>query len=132
MYHSNQLVWTPKRIHFSYAGMRARQELAALNHNYNVGRCQATTRAGELQWKVVFPKAKRQWVAKKVYAKKSTTFLHALVHEVYTTKLALVKGKVPECIASYPGVPSEIPRNIATAPQPDKADVIAAHISRFH
>ena len=131
VYHSNQLVWTPKRIHFSFVGMRARQQLAALNHNYNVGRQQAKTQHGKAQWKIVFPKAKKKWVAKKVYSKKSTTYLHALMHSVYQTKKALVQGIRPECIDNYPGVPDGIPANIACEPRPATEDVIAAHISRF-
>ena len=64
VHHSNQLVWTPKRVHFYYIGMRAHQQLAALNHNHSVGREQACTATGEKQWKVVLQKAKKQWIAK--------------------------------------------------------------------
>ena len=63
-YHSNQLVWTPKRVHFYYIGMRAHQQLGALNHNHSVGREQARTATGEKRWKVVLQNAKKQWIAK--------------------------------------------------------------------
>ena len=65
VYHSSQLRWVPKRVSFSYLGMRARTQVAALHHNSNVGREQATTRDGSRQWKILFPKAKKRWVAKK-------------------------------------------------------------------
>ena len=64
-FHSVLLKWCPKRIHFSYEGMRARSQLACLSHNENVGRAQATTAAGILRHKLVFPKAKGHWVVKK-------------------------------------------------------------------
>ena len=54
-----ELRWVPKRIHFSYEGMRARTQLASMFHNYNVDRRQAKSADGSDQWKVVFPKAKK-------------------------------------------------------------------------
>ena len=59
VYHSSQLRWVPKRVSFSYLGMRARTQMAALHHNSNVGREQAT-RDGSQQWKIVFPKTKKK------------------------------------------------------------------------
>ena len=41
-YHGFLLKYAPKHIQFSYEGMVARLELAALDHNANVGRQQAT------------------------------------------------------------------------------------------
>ena len=118
---------------FSLVGMRARQQLAALNHNYNVGRDQATTKDGSLRWRIVYPKAKHQWVAKKIYAKTSTTFFHGLMQDVLAVKMtmSLLPVVQPECIANYPGVPDDIPKNIASQPPPDKDELIAAQISRF-
>lgn len=37
-YHSMMLKYRPKRIHYKYDSMEARTRLAALQHNYNVGR----------------------------------------------------------------------------------------------
>ena len=110
--------------------MRARQQLAALNHNHNVGREQARTAGGAERWKLVFPKAKKQWVAKKMYEKKTTTYLYDM-HDVLSAKKELVAGKIPVCVSDFPPVPASIPANIATKPSPAKHDVIAQHVSRI-
>ena len=47
VYHSVLTKYCPKRQHFSYRGMVARTQLAALDHNHNTGRNQATTATGE-------------------------------------------------------------------------------------
>ncbi|CAH3123666.1 unnamed protein product, partial [Pocillopora meandrina] len=73
VYHSVQTKYAPKRQHFSYNGMVARTQLAALDHNANTGRQQATVsrgaNQGELQYKVVFPKIQKEWVAKLIFEK---------------------------------------------------------------
>ena len=85
-FHNAQLRFVPKRNHFNYEGMRARTQLASLDHNHNTLREQATTKTGELRWKVVFPKAKRAWVAKAIYQQKTSEYLHELMEVVYETK----------------------------------------------
>ena len=53
--------------------MVARTQLAALDHNANTGRQQATVSKGEneeeLRYKVVFPKQTKEWVAKPIMEK---------------------------------------------------------------
>ncbi|RMX42713.1 hypothetical protein pdam_00025733, partial [Pocillopora damicornis] len=65
MYHSVQTKYAPKRQHFSCNGMVARTQLAAIDHNANTGRQQATVsrgaNQGELQYQVVFPKNTKEW-----------------------------------------------------------------------
>ncbi|XDV11893.1 hypothetical protein PO909_000688 [Leuciscus waleckii] len=58
-FHSVILRFAPKNVAFSYLGMLCRLYLAALHFNENSGRTQARTAAGELQFKIKFPKAKR-------------------------------------------------------------------------
>ena len=89
------------------------------------------TKDGSLWWRIVYPKAKHQWVVKKIYAKTSTTYLHGLMQVVLAVKMSLLRVVQPECIANYPGVPDDILKNIASPPPPDKDELIAAHISRF-
>eukprot|EP00117_Sycon_ciliatum_P037637 scpid64077/ scgid28111/ len=111
--------------------MLARQQLAALNHNNNVGRKQARKADGTERWKLVFPKAKKAWVARKIYSKKSISYMYRLMQDVMETKAAVLSVKTPECIANYPDVPTDIPANIATVPRPPKVDVIAQHMPRL-
>ena len=74
VYHSEYLKYCPKREHFSHKGMVARAQLTALDHNANFGRKQAVVqsgpRAGQARYKVSFPKAQKQWVAKPIKEKK--------------------------------------------------------------
>ena len=51
VYHSMLTKYCPKRQHFSYEGMQARTMLAALDHNNNTGRGQATTKGGGERFK---------------------------------------------------------------------------------
>ena len=64
VYHSIQTKYLPKRQHFSYKAMVARTQLAALDHNANTGREQATSSkgasGGELRYKVVYPKRSKE------------------------------------------------------------------------
>ena len=73
VYHSEYLKYCPKREHFSHKGMVARAQLTALDHNANCGRKQAVVqsgpRAGQARYKVTFPKAQKQWVAKPIKEK---------------------------------------------------------------
>ena len=47
VYHSSMLKYVPKREHFTYRGMLARLQLAALDHNHNCNRKQATVKVGK-------------------------------------------------------------------------------------
>ena len=47
VYHNVTLKYAPKRLHFTYDSMRARTELAIIDHNMNVGRLQKTTKDGK-------------------------------------------------------------------------------------
>ena len=49
VYHSVQTRYVPKHQHFSYKGMVARTQLAALDHNANTGRQLATVTRGANQ-----------------------------------------------------------------------------------
>lgn len=129
--HNTLLRWVPKRIHFSYEGMRARTQLACLDHNFNTSREQSTTAQGKEKWKMVFPKSKKKWVAKPIYQKKTSAYLHELMVSVYETKEDVTQGKLPECLRLYSGKPFHIPHNIATEEQPDRDEIIQAHQSRM-
>ena len=91
VYHSVQTRYVPKRQHFSYRGMVARTQLAALDHNANNGRQQATvTRGanqGELQYKLVFPKHTKEWVAKPIIMEKpSRDYLNPILDTIVDRK----------------------------------------------
>ncbi|KAK7158610.1 hypothetical protein R3I94_005062 [Phoxinus phoxinus] len=56
-----------KSLHFHYASMVVRTQLAILDHNENVCRHQATTNSGVLRYNVVFPKHTKEWIAKAIF-----------------------------------------------------------------
>lgn len=56
VYHSVLLKYCEKRQHYSYEGMIARTQLAALDNNHNLGRAQATTSAGNPRYRISYPK----------------------------------------------------------------------------
>ena len=60
--------------HYPYDGMRARIQLAVLDHNHNVGRCQGQTEEGAKKHKFVSPKGSVGWIAKLQYKEKSYAF----------------------------------------------------------
>lgn len=121
VYHSMMLKYCPKRQHFSYEGMVARTQLAALDNNNNCTREQAVIQHGEskgsLRYNVVFPKVRKTWVVKPIKQLKTYSYLDDMMERV-------LKGD--EVCKSTP-----FAKNIATKPKPNKSAAIASHISRF-
>ena len=62
--------------------MEARTQLAALDHNFNVGRHQAKTSSGELCYESQFSRHKGDYVAKQVYVEKSYDDVGQLMNKV--------------------------------------------------
>ncbi|XP_052788440.1 uncharacterized protein LOC128223186 [Mya arenaria] len=89
-YHALLLKYMPKRIHYSLEGMIARTHLAALDHNHNVNRAQATvktgSRKGEKRFKTEFSKLSKSWIAKKMYEKKTYEYLENLKEKTLETE----------------------------------------------
>ena len=68
------LKYMPKRLSFSYKGMKARSMLAVMDNNFNIGRNQATTAKGAKRWVVHWSKVTKKFVAKKIYEPKQYSF----------------------------------------------------------
>ena len=112
-----------KLQHYSYSGMPSRTQLAVIDHNFNVGRGVATTTSGDENYKCVYPKLQKQWVAKPIYREKSYQFVHNLLSET----ILLKKGEIEVPDLERP----HLPQNIAPNPRGNKEDIIARHVSRF-
>ena len=69
--------------------MVANTQLTALDHNANSGRQQAATSTGDevkLQYKIVFPKHTKEWVAKPVMEKTTRDHLKPMLDAVVARK----------------------------------------------
>ena len=126
--HSLMLKYASKREYYSYQGMVARTQLAALDNNANTGRSQVVVKSGEraseARYKLCFPKANTIWVVKPINEKKSYQFLSDLLSEVLS--------RVEQGHASTQPLHLPLPRNIASEPAPTKSDAICQHRSRFN
>lgn len=128
-FHSVLLKWAPKRVHFSYQGMRARVQLACLSHNANIGRAHATTSEGVLRYRMEFTKSSKHWVAKRINEPSSYDFLKDVLQSVHEAVMEVRRGGMPPAMVAY-NVP-ELPKNIATLDAPVKEDLVEQHMSRM-
>ncbi|XP_070548761.1 uncharacterized protein [Ptychodera flava] len=126
-FHALLTKYCPKRQHFSYKGMVARAQLAALDHNANSGRNHASItngdRQGEHRYRTVFPKNRKAWVAKPIKEKKSYCHVSEMMCDVIGRRRS---GREDGNI----NVP-DLPANIAPTPRPPVEDVVTAHLTRF-
>lgn len=110
------------------AGMRARSMLAALDNNNNVGRPQATIKAGpkkgSARFYTVCPKGRKGWVAKPVFQEKNYSYVDKLM--TATRDLCSAGQGTSEQLPVR-----DLPPYIATEERPPKEDVVEKHKSRF-
>eukprot|EP00117_Sycon_ciliatum_P022524 scpid85357/ scgid5468/ len=116
VYHSMMTKYMPKRIQFSREGMEARTQLAALDHNFNAGREQATTSTGQPQYKVQFSRVKGDFVAKKIYSEKKYGCMHSMMQQV---------SDVATKRLTVPPIQKCKPVNVSRRGAPVKATVVA-------
>lgn len=87
VYHSVLLKYAPKRLHFQYAGMQTRLQLAALDHNHNVDRGLLKDSAGNIKVRQVFSKARKQWILRNSYENKQYTFLDEILLKILERRM---------------------------------------------
>ena len=111
--------------------MVARTQLAALDHNHNTGRNQATTATGKdkKRYKLVFPKAKKQWVAKTIYESKSYSYLDEMM-----TKVIGAREKKPNIQTKHKAQTTScsIASNTAHCERPAKREVVENYKQRCY
>ena len=124
MYHGLMAkTYCQKVQHYSYHGMRARIQLAILDHNHNVGRDQAQTKEDAMKFRFVSPKGSQGWFAKPQCEDKSYQFLDNLMTDLIAFKRGLIE---------VPPLPPKPPAfNIAPTARPSKEILIERHRSRF-
>lgn len=120
VYHSLLLKYAPKRQHFSYGGMVCRTQLAAIDHNYHVGRQQATTRSGDHRYNIVYPKSQshnKKSVAKTLKLKKEYPYREDMMKDVVSMRIHRLMKHGPEL--------PKIKPNTAPVEKPTKSEVVA-------
>ena len=120
VYHSLLLKYAPKRQHFSYPGTVCRTQLAAIDHNYHLGRKQATTHTGEKRYNIVYPKThghSKNWVAKTIMQRKEYPYREDMMKDVVAMRMLGLE----KCSAQLPPVKP----NTAPTEKPNKSDVVA-------
>ena len=124
VYHSMLTKYCPKRQHFHYEGMLARTMLAALDHNNNTGRGQATTSSGEQRFRYEWSKISKCWVAKPISVGKDYSYLHDMIARVMLVRENNIA--LPLIVR-----PTAAEGNIAPEPRPDKAVILDRHQTRL-
>ncbi|XP_035695017.1 uncharacterized protein LOC118428879 isoform X2 [Branchiostoma floridae] len=123
VYHNVVTKYAPKRIHYSYNGMKARVQLSIIDHNENIGRKQAKTLKGDTMTRLDWSKKQKRYAVKNVYEQKDYSFRQKLMADVLERAQNGKKTPIPRR--------PDLPKNIAPEPRPDKAQALAAHRSRF-
>ena len=117
VYHSLYNKWLPKSHHFfSYNGMIARSQLAALDFNLGSELQQARTKDGDNRFNVSFSKITQSWSAKPIKEGKDRTVFHQMVGrtlDVVCERLVLPVPVVPN-----------LPKNIAPIAKPPKEEIV--------
>jgi hypothetical protein len=127
-YHSMLLKYAPKRQHFTYQGMSTRLQMAALDHNNNIGRSLAIKQSGSPIVTQVFNKARKEWVLRNKYVAKKYTYLDELMQKVVERRMdRSVKMRDPASRTQL----KPLPPNIASKPKPSKQEALQLRQSRF-
>ncbi|XP_062393824.1 uncharacterized protein LOC134082194 isoform X2 [Sardina pilchardus] len=126
-FHSLILRFAPKNVVFPFMGMLCRLYLAAMHHNENATREQATTSTGQAVFKVVFPKSKKgEGTVKPVKTKPTFNYvrelMRLLMQEVFEDPTSFAEEM--NAIPIPPDLSAEFPKT-------PKAELIARHVSRF-
>ncbi|XP_077323172.1 uncharacterized protein LOC143956885 isoform X1 [Lithobates pipiens] len=132
VFHSRVLKYRPKHHHFEIDGMVARTQLAALEHNRNVGREQAVrrpkSRGAPIQtpnYRYIYSKAKKDWTVAKMYDGTDQEFIIDILADLISLAAGDLKVDwIPR--RSYD------PENIAHFPCPEKPDMLQRYLSRFN
>jgi len=128
-YHSLILAYAPKRLHFMYAGQRARLQLAALDHNHNVDRDIVKDSAGNSVVRQVFSKARRAWCVRNVYETKTFDYLDEILHAILKRRLdESIELNDPSCLLALPQI---LKTSLATTEKPDLQSAIEHHRTRM-
>ncbi|XP_075536996.1 uncharacterized protein LOC142572060 [Dermacentor variabilis] len=126
-FHSLINRFAPKSFTFSFYGMLARSQLAALHYNENADRSQGRTSVGERQWTVKHPKARKgKAVACPVKEPPTYEYVGQLLEIVEDLVESNRFGAAH--LTALPPVPPPLTSRFEAV---DKVDLVQDHLSRF-
>ncbi|XP_052692151.1 uncharacterized protein LOC128170423 [Crassostrea angulata] len=133
VFHSVVNHYAPKSTHFYYPAMYARLSVAALHFNENSGRQQATSKSGELQCGISYPKAKKGLEAVVKPKKTPPTFnyvtiIKQAVHERRSSECPSYRSAALDISVLNEDVPVPLTQNFEHF---EKAALIRRHSSRY-
>ena len=123
VYHSLYNKYCPKRLHFSYDGMIARQQLAVLNFNDNINKDQAKRKSSDLRYKQSFSKVANSWCIKPKKEEKKKKYIKELIDETIQSNVLRITNNLPKR--------EDVPKNIAPIHRPNKKEAINNMKTRF-
>ena len=129
VYHSLLLKYAPKRLHFQYAGMQTRLQLAALDHNHNVDRGLLKDSAGNIKVRQVFSKARKQWILRNSYENKQYTFLDDILLKIHERRMdtSVTLTNAESCLE----LPLTLKQPLATTAKPSLEEAKAKRYNRM-
>jgi hypothetical protein len=79
---------------------------------------------GELRYNVVYPKSRKDWIAKPIFENMSYEHVYDMIQNVLYLQTGLVTSE-------WESKQKDKPSNIARVPKPIKEEVVLKHVSRF-
>ncbi|XP_048037922.1 uncharacterized protein LOC125263095 [Megalobrama amblycephala] len=128
VFHRVILRFAPKNVVFPFLGMLCRLYLAALHYNENIGHPQATTAAGQPQFKMTFPKAKKgEYRAREVKTHETFRYVDDLLDLIFD-QVFVDPAPYMEKVLRIP-IP---PPLCVEYDRPEKEDAISSRASHFN
>jgi len=110
---------------YGYEGMTARTALAVIDHNSNLNRAQAVTKAGQPRYRTECDRGGTKWYSREILVPKDTSWMDEIVH-------ATIKCVEERCVPDVvmPGM-DNIPVNQSKVVKPEKCDLVAKQQTRL-
>lgn len=124
------LVYSSKRHSYSPPVYRARNRLAALDHNSHAEREVMKNKDGSLRWQRSYNKKTSRWSVHPVKVEKNYSYVQDLIRHIITSRIEddIGMNRPMELEADDP---RRISAHLAPVPPPSTRDIVASQISRF-
>ncbi|CAG0895514.1 unnamed protein product [Cyprideis torosa] len=132
-YHSLLLKYATKRLHYHFAGMRARSMISVIDHNWNIKRPQAINKkTGEPRFQRRWSKKTKAWIVSPVKVPKNYNFRRQILAMCFE-KAASEDSKLAETVTLRSQDIAnrfKIPRNVVSIAGPPKEELVKDYLER--